>query len=54
MVSTATFEAVKKLVATDKQLDQLKDELWEVIEGLTEGLSDQEIMDMMDTIIKGR
>ena len=52
-VSVETFERVKTLCQIDKQLTKLQDEVWQVIESCTTGLTDRETMNLMDSVVKG-
>ena len=52
-VSVETLEKVKALCQIEKQLTKLQNEVWQVIESCTTGLRDNEIQDLMDTIVKG-
>ena len=55
MIATEqTIKIVTALTKIEALLGQLQDGIADVVEGLTTGMTDAEIMDLMDNVVNGR
>lgn len=52
-IDNVTLERISNLCKIDKELSRFQDIIWEVLEGYTKGMSDNEIDDLMRNIEKG-